>query len=120
MTDAREKCDVPPDKWHTTLAEMVAAVFSAFVSKGKPTPLAEVDAEVAVRAIYSTFRGSQIYIPFNAATERAFLHARIFAEFDGHNQQELCRKYEMSVQNVYRIIKKQREINRIARGEPND
>lgn len=120
MTDASEKCDVPPEKWHTTLAEMVAAVSSAFISNGKPTPQAEVDAEVAVRAIYSTFRGSQLYIPFSAATERAFLHARIFAEFDGHNQHELCRKYEMSVQNVYRIIKKQREINRIARGEPND
>lgn len=120
MTDAIEKFDVPPHKWHTTLAEMVVAVSSAFVSKGRATPQAEVDAEIAVRAICSTFRGSQLYIPFNAATERAFLHARIFAEFDGHNQHELCRKYEMSVQHIYRIIKKQREINRIARGEPND
>lgn len=120
MTDASEKSDVPPEKWHTTLMDMVAAVCSAFVSEGKPTPQAEVDAEVAVRAIYMTFRGAQVYIPFSAATERAFLHARIFAEFDGHNQQELCRKHEMSVQAIYRIIKKQREINRTARGKSND
>lgn len=120
MTGANDKCDVPPEKWHVTLMEMIAAVCSAFVSEGKPQPQAEVDAEVAVRGIYKTFRGNQLYIPFSAATERALLHARIFAEFDGHNQQELSRKYGMSVPAIYRIIKKQREINRIARGEPND
>ncbi len=120
MTGAGDKFDVPPEKWHVTLMEMIAAVYSAFVTQGKPPPQAEVDAEVAVRGIYKTFRGSQVYIPFSATTERAFLHARIFAEFDGHNQQELSRKYEMSVQAIYRIIKKQRETNRIARGELND
>lgn len=120
MTEANDKCNVPPEKWHVTLMEMIAAVSSALVSEGKPQPQAEADAEVAVRGIYKTFRGSQVYIPFSAATERAFLHARIFAEFDGHNQQELSRKYGMSVQAIYRIIKKQRETNRIARGEPND
>lgn len=120
MTGANDKLDVPPEKWHVTLMDMLAAVCNAFVSEGKPAPQAELDAGVAVKAIYKTFRGCQLYIPFSAATERAFLHARIFAEFDGHNQQELCRKYEMSVQAIYRIIKKQREINRIAIVEQND
>lgn len=120
MVDASENCDVPPEKWHTTLMDMVAAVNSAFVSAGKPAPQAEADAEVAVKAIYLTFRGAQVYIPLSAATERAFLHARIFAEFNGHNQQALSQKYEMSVQAVYRIIKKQREIKRTTRGKSND
>ena len=120
MTDASEKWDVPPEKWHTTLMDMVAAVCSAFVTEGKPAPQAEADAELAVKAIYMTFRGAQVYIPLSAATERALLHARIFAEFDGENQQELSRKYEMSVQHVYRIIKKQREINRLTRGKSDD
>lgn len=120
MTDASEKFDVPPEKWHVTLMEMIATVHSAFVAKGKHTSDAEVDAEVAVEAIYTTFRGSLVYIPLSAATKRALLHARIFAEFDGQNQQELSRRYEMSVQTIYRIIKKHRQINRIARGDSND
>ena len=120
MTGASDKYDVPPEKWHVTLVEMMDAVTSAFVSVGKPASQAEVDAGVAIKAIYKTFRGSQLYIPISAATERALLHARIFAESDGKNHNELSRRYETSVQNIYRIIKKQREINRIARGEPND
>lgn len=120
MTDASEKWDVPPEKWHTTLMDMVAAASSAFVSAGKSAPQAEADAEVAVKAIYLAFRGAQVYIPLSAATERAFLHARMFSEFDGENQQELSRKYGMSVQHVYRILKQQREINRSTRGKSND
>ena len=120
MTNASEKLDVPPEKWHTTLMDMVASVCSAFVTEGKPAPQAEADAEVAVKAIYMTFRGAQVYIPLAAATERAFLHARIFAEFDGGNQQELSLKHGLSVQHVYRIIKKQREINRMTRGKSNE
>lgn len=120
MTSANDKLDVPPEKWHVTLMEMIAAVCNAFVSEGKPARQAEVDAEVAVKGIYKTFRGSMVYIPLSAATERAFRNVRIFAEFDGHNQQELSQKYGMSVQAIYRIIKQQREINRIERDEPND
>lgn len=120
MTGANDKLDVPPEKWHVTLMEMLSAVSTAFVSRGKQKPQAEQDAQVAVEAIYSTFRGSMLYIPFSSATKRAFLHARIFAEFNGHNQQELSRRYELSVQAIYRIIKQQREINRTQIGEPND
>ncbi len=120
MTGANDKCDVPPEKWHVTLMEMVSAVYEAFVSKGKAAPEAEADAEIAVEAIFTVFRGNHVYIPFSTAAKKAAIHARIFAEFDGQNHQELSRRYGMSVQAIYRIIKKQREINRISRGEPND
>lgn len=120
MTGANDKLEVPPEKWHVTLTDMIAAVSSAFIEEGKPAPQAELEAGIAVKAIYKTFRGSMVYVPFSAATERAFRDARIFAEFDGHNPKELCQKYGMSVQAIYRIIKKQREINRIARGEKNE
>lgn len=120
MTGANDKLDVPPQKWHATLMDMLAAVSTAFVSNGKPKPQAEADAQVAVEAIYSAFRGSQVYIPFSSATKRTFLHARIFAEFDGNNQQELSRRHGMSIQAIYRIIKKQRETNRIARDQQHD
>ncbi len=120
MAGADDKYDVPPEKWHVTLVEMMDAVTTAFVSGGKPAPQAEADAGIAVKAIYKTFRGSQLYIPISAAAERAMLHARIFAEFDGKNQSELSRRYDTTVQNIYRIIKKQREIKRIARGDENE
>lgn len=120
MTAASDKLDVPPEKWHVTLMEMVSAVYEAFLSKGKAAPEAEACAEIAVDAIYTVFRGNYLYIPFSTATKKAAIHARIFAEFDGHNQQELSRRYEMSVQAIYRIIKKQRELNRIPIGETDD
>ena len=120
MAGADDKYDVPPEKWHVTLVEMRDAVTTAFVSDGKPASQAEVDAEIAVKAIYKTFRGSLLYIPILSATERAYLHARIFAEYNGKNQGELSQRYGMSVQAIYRIIKKQREINRIARGDENE
>lgn len=120
MTGANDEFDVPPRKWHETLMEMLSAVSAAFVSNGKPKPQAEVDAQVAVEAIYTIFRGNTVYIPFNDASKTAMLHARIYAEFDGHNQQELSRRHAMSVQAVYRIIKKQRQLNRIPIGETDD
>lgn len=117
MPDKNDQYGMPLDKWHITLLEMMDAVANAFALEGKPQFLAETEARIAVNAIYKTFRGSQLYIPFSAATERAFLHAQIFAEFDGKNIDALARKYETSIQNIYRIIKRQREIKRIEREE---
>lgn len=120
MTGAIDKADERPDRWHVTLVEMTDAVTAAFASNGKTRSQAKADAETAVRAIYMAFRGSQVYIPLASCTERGLRDARIFEEFDGKNQHELSRRYAMSIQAIYRIIKKQREINRIARGEEND
>lgn len=120
MPGGRETHDPSLEKWHITLMEMTEAISCAFVSHGRPAPSANSDAEVAVRAIYERFRGSQLYIPISTRTERAFLHARIFQEFDGTNFNELARRHNMSVQAIYRITKNQREIQRIARGEFND
>lgn len=120
MTGAIDKGDERPDKWHVTLIEMTDAVTAAFASNGKTLTQAKADAETAVRAIYTTFRGSQVYIPLARCTENGLRNARIFDEFDGTNVRELSHRYEMSIQAIYRIVKKQREINRIARGEDND
>lgn len=120
MTGASYKSDERPDRWHVTLIEMIDAVAAAFTANGKTLSQAKADAETAVMAIYITFRGSQVYIPLAKCTERGMRDARIFEEFDGSNVNELSRRHAMSVQAVYRIIKKQREINRIARGEEND
>jgi Mor family transcriptional regulator len=120
MTGTSDKGDVPFDKWHITLMEMIDFVSHAFVSKGKPKAVADAEAEVAVVAIYKEFRGSTVYIPLLTATEKALLHMRIFDEYDGKNVNEIAKRHGMSVQNVYRIIKKQRDINHIVKGEPND
>jgi Mor family transcriptional regulator len=120
MSGTEAQSSVPPVKWHETLREMIDAVSAAFVAQGKQKPKADLDAQVAVEAIYSIFRGCNVYIPFSAGTRTALTHARIFAEFDGHNHQDLARRYEMSVQAIYRIIKKQRELNQISQGDTSE
>lgn len=117
MTGAPDDRDVPPEKWHALMVEMLDTVAQAFVSNGKPREQADLDAQTAVEAIYSTFRGNMVYVPFNTAAKTAMLHARIFAQFDGRNQKELARRHGISLQHVYRIIKQQREHNRNSKDE---
>lgn len=110
MTQGGADNGAPAQKWHSTIMEMIEVVCAAFRRHGKSEQQAEHDAQVAVEAICETFRGNQFYFPSSAAARTAMLHARIFDEFDGHNHQELSRKYQLSVQAIYRIIKKQREL----------
>lgn len=107
-------------RWHTTIMEMIDVVCSAFRHRGKSQQQAEQDAQVAVEALYESYRGGQLYFPSSAATRTAALHERIYADFNGHNQAELSRKYRLSVQAVYRIIKKQRELKRSQQVKQND
>lgn len=66
--------------------------------------------EIAERAISlysSTFGGELVYIPKDSAFLRQKLHKEILAEFNGKNQRELAKKYGLSMQAIYKIIKAQ-------------
>ena len=69
------------------------------------------------RTMAESWGGLNIYVP--KAMEMK-LHSRdeqIWREFDGHNQSDLARKYNISVQWVYTIIKRMRALE-ITRKQP--
>lgn len=57
--------------------------------------------------------GQNLYIPQDMAGRLSSRNARIYADFTGHNQDELARKYGLSFQHICRIIKKEREKRRV-------
>ena len=52
--------------------------------------------------------GSSVYIPKNLASRFRKRAARLYREFTGHNVEELARKYGLTQQRVYAIIKAER------------
>lgn len=117
MEDLEDSRAQPLEKWHRTLVEMTGCVEQAFRASGRSAEAAIADAATAVIAIYETYRGNLVYIPFSKAAQTELTHARIFSEFTGNNVDELSRRHEMSIQTIYKIIKKQRQMRRSA-GQP--
>jgi Mor family transcriptional regulator len=52
------------------------------------------------------FGGELIYIPKNKDHNTMLMQHAIFKEFNGTNQSELGRKYNISITHVYRVLKK--------------
>ena len=53
--------------------------------------------------------GINIYIPMGFYLHLSNRDLKIYREFDGTNCRELSKKYKLSMQRIYRIIKKVRE-----------
>lgn len=70
------------------------------------------------RRIAQVWGGSVIYIPRGLRLKLSERDLKIWQEFNGFNQQELARKYQVSVQWVYQIVKKMRK-EEIAKRQPN-
>ncbi|AWX98694.1 transcriptional regulator [Marinomonas primoryensis] len=72
----------------------------------------EKDSSIALRqlsAICDAFGGMQFYLPRGHRLEKELKHLRIWNEFNGHNVQELCQKYKLSMQQIYRVIANMRQ-----------
>ncbi|MGO2235550.1 MAG: Mor transcription activator family protein [Marinomonas sp.] len=74
----------------------------------------ETVALLQLSAICDAFGGMQFYLPRGHRLEKELKHLRIWNEFNGHNVQELCQKYKLSMQQIYRVIAnmRQRETNK--------
>ncbi|TYG34182.1 transcriptional regulator [Lonepinella koalarum] len=73
----------------------------------------QIGIEIA-HEIANAWGGEVIYIPRNLILLLSERDRKIYAEFNGRNHSELARKYKVSMQWVYQIVKKMRkeEINR--------
>lgn len=67
--------------------------------------------EVAIRQlsnICNTFGGMQFYLPRGRQLEGEIKSIHIWQDFNGDNVAELSRKYDVSMQHIYRVIAKMR------------
>lgn len=74
----------------------------------------EVGAAAALR-LARNWGGVLIYIPRGLVIDE--MHWNLYSEFNGHNTKELARKYNISEQWAYSIIKKMRALD-FARRQP--
>ncbi len=89
---------------------MVDVITSKFVAHGKPNVRAEEDALLVVNAILETMGGTTVYIPMGLMANISERDAIIKREFTGNNHTDLARRHGLSVQHVYRILKKEKAV----------
>lgn len=66
---------------------------------------ARLCAEAVASRMRSEWGGQQVYFPKGAAADISTRDVQLYQEFNGHNHEQLARKYNMSVQWVYQRIK---------------
>lgn len=64
--------------------------------------------DVAMRMI-EQWGGQQLYMPKGIRIEASRLHQQIYQEWKGRNHRKLARKFGISLQFVYRVIKVMRK-----------
>jgi len=70
------------------------------------------DSKIAIallNRICREFGGVQLYLPRGRQLESEIMNLSIWHEFKGDNVEELSRKYDKSMQHIYRVIAKMRK-----------
>ncbi|HPE80997.1 MAG TPA: Mor transcription activator family protein [Gammaproteobacteria bacterium] len=59
----------------------------------------------SVECLRGNLGGSLIYFPKGVAHDMNTRNETILSEFNGHNHQDLARKYNLATQQIYKLIK---------------
>jgi Mor family transcriptional regulator len=79
-------------------------------SLGVSAELAEA-ASVEVTMLFAHLWGGQVvYIPKGVSIQASKLHQQIFDDWSGRNHHEVATKHGVSVQYVYRVVKRMRAL----------
>ncbi|MBZ0330856.1 hypothetical protein KZO25_11075 [Halomonas sp. ANAO-440] len=103
-----------PDRrvWPKGLVLLADVVENAFANKGCGEGESRELAETAVEALAFYAGGRSFYLPKGAALKVALKHRQIYKDFTGDNVSELAQRHCLTVQQVYAVIKQQREVHR--------
>lgn len=74
-------------------------------SEGAKTESANAVALAVAERLIECFGGQSIYVPKATITLVSRRNLKLYEEFDGKNTDTLARKYGLTVQRVYQIIK---------------
>lgn len=91
------------------LADKVSELAQSML--GIPGPRAKVFATEVAGAIADDWGGQSVYIPMEMVGRLSERNLKIYREFTGNNVPELAMRYKLSVQQIYVIIKVQRDLH---------
>ncbi|MEA5334813.1 Mor transcription activator family protein [Vibrio parahaemolyticus] len=114
--------DIAKNEEHIDIALDVLAInpdnefiFNFFLSKVEEIGLDKREAFKFICLMVSNFGGLQFYLPKDSTYKKLVVYKLIHKEFNGANVKELSKKYSMSTQAIYRIVKACNEADREAR-----
>lgn len=81
------------------------SIYEALMQQNISEPQAQAVAYLVTCGIINHFGGENLYIPRNVSGKTAKRNQQIYDEFTGDNHDQLARKYGITRQRVYAIIK---------------
>ncbi|OOS08074.1 Mor transcription activator family protein [Moraxella cuniculi DSM 21768] len=84
-------------------------IYHALINQGVNKEQAAAIAEESTDTVLDEFGGENLYIPKNISGKAARRNRTIYEEFTGDNHDELAKKYGVTLQRIYTIIKEQRQ-----------
>lgn len=93
------------NKYHELLADMADCIQQRLCLT-LPADQAETLSTCITEDIRARFAGCLVYIPIDAAGNRARRNKAIIAEFDGSNHKALARRYRVGISVIYNVIAK--------------
>lgn len=99
-----------PDEQYPELLENIRAdIAEALIEIGIDEEVAKHAGHHAAETVRCKWGGTQMpYIPKGVQYQASLRDRQIWQEFNGQNHNELCRKYGISLQWLYSIIKRMR------------
>jgi len=73
--------------------------------------VAEQIAHCATEQIRNDWGGLSVYIPKGMMYALSERDQKIYNNFNGNNHHEICRKYDISLQRLYKVIEAQKQID---------
>ncbi|EPE65159.1 Mor transcription activator family protein [Pasteurella multocida] len=102
--------DIFDEKAPEILADLAKHIETQLLTKVKSNEFnSELAKQIGIEVashIAQSWGGGVIYIPRNLVLLLSERDRRIFNEFNGSNHRELARKYNVSMQWIYQIVKK--------------
>lgn len=98
--------------WPKMLIDIRDHMEFTFKENGQSAESALNLASQAVIALANHVGGGMLYLPRGVRLKKALRNAEIYQLFNGENTVELAKKYKISRQAVYAILKEQRELRK--------
>lgn len=92
------------------LISIISNVSQSLIKAGLPEDKAYDIAVQLSDDLRQDFGGELFYMPKGQDYDTIIKHHQIFKEFNGANHQELSKKYNLSVQHLYRVLKKYQDL----------
>lgn len=106
--------DEEHQRWPEAMRQ-IYCIFKDELVKNETDPKLAV---VLLHRICKEFGGVQLYLPRGRQLESEIMNLSIWREFNGANVEDLSRKYDKSMQHIYRVVAKMRKIE-VQNRQPN-